>query len=54
MCSSRPLQCRSEGWGRGERTAAWCRTSAGEDLSCTMVRSGHALKWDQYWRGRQC
>lgn len=49
-----PLRCRSEGSGRGERTAAWCSTSAGVDLSCAMVRAGMATRWERYWRGRRC
>jgi len=48
------LACRSDGDGVGARTAAWCRTRGGVDLSCAMVRSGHALVWDRYWRGRRC
>ena len=49
-----PLTCRSEGSGRGSRTAAWCSTSAGVDLSCAMVRAGMAERWERYWRGRRC
>lgn len=48
------LTCLSEGDGVGSRTAAWCTTSAGVDLSCAMVRSGYALRWDRYWRGHRC
>lgn len=47
-----PLRCVSKGSGKGERTAALCSTSAGIDLSCAMVRSGHALRWAQYDRSR--
>jgi endonuclease YncB( thermonuclease family) len=54
LVQAKPLQCRSEGSGKGDRTAAWCRTAAGGDLSCAMVKSGYALRWDQYWRGRAC
>ena len=49
-----PLACRSQGGGGGTRTAAWCRTRSGVDLSCAMVRSGFALRWERYWRGRRC
>lgn len=49
-----PLTCRSEGRGRGARTAAWCSTAAGTDLSCAMIQAGMAARWDRYWRGRRC
>lgn len=42
-----PLRCLSEGSGRGARTAAWCSGAKG-DLSCAMVRSGYALRWNIY------
>lgn len=48
------LRCLSEGDGRGSRTAAWCRNAAGIDLSCAMVASGYALRWERYWRGHRC
>lgn len=48
------MRCRSEGNGVGERTAAWCTSPIGGDLSCAMVRGGWALKWDRYWRGHRC
>ena len=41
------LRCLSEGTGKGTRTAAWCSGAQG-DLSCAMVRSGYALRWDRY------
>ncbi len=47
------LRCRSVG-ATYQRTAAWCTTPAGVDLSCAMVASGYALRWPQYWRGRRC
>lgn len=49
-----PLSCVSVGNGRGDRIAARCRTAAGADLSCAMIRTGHVLRWDRYWRGRSC
>jgi endonuclease YncB( thermonuclease family) len=52
--SAAPLQCRSEGGAAGSRTAAWCVTSSGVDLSCAMVGSGAAVRWDRYWKGRRC
>lgn len=48
------LTCLSEGDGVGSRTAAWCVTAAGVDLSCAMVASRLALRWDRYWRGHRC
>ncbi|MFN3725982.1 MAG: thermonuclease family protein [Allosphingosinicella sp.] len=51
------LSCLSAGSGGGSRTAAWCTTRQGVDLSCVMVRSGTALRWARYdpqGRLRQC
>jgi endonuclease YncB( thermonuclease family) len=48
------LRCQSEGSGRGERTAAWCMTGSGTDLSCAMIRAGMAARWERYWHGRGC
>lgn len=48
------MQCRSEGDGVGKRTAAWCVSPIGGDLSCAMVRRGWALKWARYWRAHRC
>lgn len=44
-----PLRCRSEGNGVGKRTAAWCTNSRGS-ISHLMVQSGHALRWEKYWK----
>jgi endonuclease YncB( thermonuclease family) len=52
--SSRPLKCRSEGGAGGNRTAAWCVTASGADLSCAMVETGTALRWPRYWRNHSC
>lgn len=49
-----PLRCRSVGGAGGTRTAAWCATSSGADLSCAMVRAGMAARWERYWRGWTC
>jgi len=38
------LRCVSAGSGKGYRTAASCSGRSG-DLSCAMVASGHALRW---------
>jgi len=50
---AKPMRCLSVGWGKGERTAAWC--SLGRvDLSCAMVRDGYALRWARYDGARVC
>jgi endonuclease YncB( thermonuclease family) len=48
------MQCRSVGSGGGTRTAAWCVSPKGGDLSCAMIRGGWALRWDRYWRDHRC
>ena len=49
-----PLRCVSEGDGKGKRTAAWCVAPRVGDLSCALVGTGVALRWDRYWREGQC
>jgi endonuclease YncB( thermonuclease family) len=48
------MRCLSAGSGGGNRTAAWCISPRGGDLSCVMVASKMAAKWDRYWRGHVC
>ena len=48
------MQCVSDGSAGGNRTAAWCVSPRGGDLSCAMVASGMAARWDRYWRGHLC
>jgi endonuclease YncB( thermonuclease family) len=48
------LACRSEGGAGGNRTAAWCVSPTHGDLSCAMVKTGYALRWDRYWRRNRC
>ena len=48
------LTCQSEGSAGGSRTAAWCRFPSGTDLSCAMIKTGTALRWDRYWQGPAC
>jgi endonuclease YncB( thermonuclease family) len=48
------MTCRSTGSAGGDRTAAFCVTPKGGDLSCAMVLSGNAEKWQRYWRGHRC
>lgn len=48
------LECTSEGSAKGSRTAAWCESPDAGDLSCAMVASDKAEKWDLYWRDDAC
>lgn len=48
------MRCVSTGGAGGSRTGAWCVSPKGGDLSCAMVRSGFALRWDRYWRQHRC
>jgi len=54
MVRGAALTCLSEGDGVGSRTAAWCVTRGGIDLSCAMVASNYALRWPRYWREHRC
>lgn len=49
LVQGEPLRCKSDGSGKGSRTAAWCSNSEAGDLSHAMVKSGYALKWERYW-----
>nr|WP_246359414.1 hypothetical protein [Sphingomonas yantingensis] len=48
------LTCRSDGDGRGNRTAAWCTSPKVGDLSCAMLKTRTVLKWTRYWRKHRC
>jgi endonuclease YncB( thermonuclease family) len=48
------MRCTSMGSGKGDRTAALCMAQHVGDLSCAMVRSGHALRWRRYGGDRLC
>ncbi len=48
------MQCLSEGNGVGSRTAAWCVSPVGGDISCAKLTGGWALKWERYWRDHRC
>lgn len=48
------MHCRSDGSAGGNRTAAWCVSPVGGDLSCAMVQNGKALRWKKYWRQHEC
>lgn len=49
-----PLRCWSVGSGKGSRTAAWCSTERGVDLSCALVRMRVAVRWMKYDGARVC
>lgn len=53
LASGQVLSCRSVGETYGRR-AAFCSTEGGEDLSCAMIESGTALKWDRHWNDHKC
>ena len=48
------MTCLSVGGGGGDRTAAWCVSPRGGDLSCSMVATGPVLRWDRYWGSHRC
>ena len=48
------MTCLSLGNGGGDRTAAWCVSPRGGDLSCSMVATGTVLRWDRYWGNHRC
>lgn len=54
LVSGPPMRCVSVGNGKGDRTAAWCVSPKGGDLSCAMVRVGAALRWERYWSNHRC
>jgi endonuclease YncB( thermonuclease family) len=54
LVSGPTMHCLSVGGGGGSRTAAWCASPIGGDLSCAMVQGGWALRWKQYWKAHRC
>lgn len=48
------MVCRSEGDGKGNRTAAWCAVPGLGDLSCAMLLAKAALPWRRYGGDRVC
>lgn len=54
LVSGPTMACISAGSAGGTRTAAWCTSPRGGDLSCAMIRGGWALRWDRYWQGHNC
>jgi len=53
LASGQVLSCQANGTTYN-RIAAFCRTAAGIDLSCAMLESGTAARWDRYWQGHRC
>jgi endonuclease YncB( thermonuclease family) len=51
LISGRTVQCEKVGMSYN-RVAAWCSVS-GMDLSCAMVRNGHAIRLPQHDRERR-
>lgn len=47
-----PLTCEVTGHSY-RRTTAWCRTAAGEDLSCKAIRIRVAVRWPIFDRHRR-
>lgn len=54
LVSGPTMLCTSDGSAGGNRTAAWCTSPKGGDLSCAMVQAGWAARWDRYWKGHRC
>lgn len=48
------MRCLSTGGAGGNRTGAWCVSPRGGDLSCRMVASGMAARWERYWGDHNC
>lgn len=48
------MTCLSVGNGGGDRTAAWCVSPRGGDLSCSMVATQTVLRWERYWGNHPC
>lgn len=53
LASGQVLSCRAVG-ASYRRVAAFCTNEAGTDLSCAMVASGTAARWDRHWQGHRC
>ena len=43
-------RCRSAGSAGGKRTAAWCVSPIGGDVSCMMVGGAWAARWERHWK----
>lgn len=47
MVLGKVLSCQPVGTSYN-RTVAWCRLPSSEDVSCEMIKTGTALRWDRY------
>lgn len=48
------MRCTSDGWAKGNRTAAWCMLQGRVALSCAMIQTRTVLPWPRYMRDRHC
>lgn len=48
------MRCVSRGGAVGTRTAAFCTSPRSGDISCAMVRSRFAARWEKYWGSHRC
>jgi endonuclease YncB( thermonuclease family) len=53
LASGQSLACRQVGTTY-RRRAAFCQRSDGTDLSCAMVASRMAERWERYWGDHRC
>lgn len=53
LVAGQRLQCTFEGLTYG-RYSGFCRTAAGVDVSCAMLKSGTAALWPRYWGDHRC
>ncbi len=54
LVSGPTMTCLSTGSAVGDRTGAWCKSPQAGDVSCAMVASGFALRWQRYWGRHRC
>lgn len=52
LAASRPTSCREVSRDRYRRVVAVCRRADGTDLASWLVRTGNALDWPKYSKGR--
>lgn len=51
----RPITLNCDINGRShDRLTAWCTLPDGRDLSCAMVATGTAVRWDKFWKHHRC
>ncbi len=52
LAASRPTSCTVKGQDRYKRAIAICHRADGQEVNAWLVRSGHALDWSRYSKGR--